>query len=49
MRTAAQLPTSTTLIPDSAREDLPDIDDTHVITFQKNVWQFLQAVMSWFV
>ena len=32
MRTAAQPPTSTTLIPDSAQEDLPD--DTHVITFQ---------------
>ena len=38
MRTAAQPPTSTTLIPDvdSAREDLPD--DTHVITFQRKLY-----------
>ena len=34
--TAAQPPTSTTLIPDSAREDLPD--DTHVITFQRKLY-----------
>ena len=38
MRTAAQPPTSTTSIPDvdSAREDLPD--DTHVITFQRKLY-----------
>jgi len=38
MRTAAQPPTSTTSIPDSAREDLPDHDDTHVITFQRKLY-----------
>jgi hypothetical protein len=38
MRNAAQPPTSTTSIPDvdSAREDLPD--DTHVITFQRKLY-----------
>ena len=36
MRTAAQPPTSTTSIPDSAREDLPN--DTHVITFQRKLY-----------
>ena len=36
MRTAAQPPTSTTSIPDSAREDLPN--DTHVISFQRKLY-----------
>ena len=36
MRTAAQPPTSTTSIPDSAWEDLPN--DTHVITFQRKFY-----------
>jgi len=36
MRTAAQPSTSTTSIPDSAREDLPN--DTHVITFQRKLY-----------
>ena len=38
MRTGAQPPTSTTSIPDvdSAREDLPN--DTHVITFQRKLY-----------
>ena len=36
MRTAAQPPTSTTSIPDSAREDLAN--DTHVISFQSKLY-----------
>ena len=36
MRTAAQPPTSTTSIPDSAREDLPN--DTHIISFQRKLY-----------
>ena len=50
MRTAAQPPTSTTSIPDvdSAREDLPD--DTHVITFQRKLYDSFTSsnVLVWF-
>ena len=35
IRAAAKPPTSTTLIPDSAREDLPD--DTQIITFHSKL------------